>query len=144
MQKKSCLYLSVVSAQESLFYGDVSSIQVSGVEGEFGILPGHTPLLTRIKPGAVRLTDLEHNTQIMYLSGGIIEVQPHKVIILADVAIRGEELDEKAAEEAKRQAEESMAMPLPKEEYSEAALQLACAVAKLRVIKMLRTLKKRR
>lgn len=145
MRQTKSLYLTVVSAQESLFGGEVKSLQVTGVEGEFGVLPGHAPLLTSIKPGSVRLLDITGAEHVMYLSGGILEVQPNTVTILADVAIRAEELDEIAEQEAKHRAEQSIKnASKEKVDYSEAALQLASAVAKLRVIKLLRELRKRR
>ena len=142
------LYLDVVSAQECIFSGAVETLQGSGEAGELGVFPGHAPLLTSIKPGLVRLINCDGIEQVIYLSGGILEVQPDTVSILADVAIRGEELDEAAAQEAKRQAEQSIlnATHDPSDDfnYAEATLQLANAVAQLRVMKMLRKLKKQR
>lgn len=101
-------HLTVVSAEKEMFSGVVQHIQVSGSEGELGIFHGHTPLLTAIKPGLVRIVKQDNSEEVIYLSGGILEVQPNDVNVMADTAIRGEELDEAQALEAKRQAEESM------------------------------------
>lgn len=144
MPQTKSLYLDVISAQECIFSGKVESLQVSGETGELGIFPGHAPLLTSIRPGLVRLVNCDGITQIIYLSGGILEVQPDIVSILADVAIRAEELDEKAAYDAKRRAEQSIKTASGHFDYAEAAVQLANAVAQLRVVKMLRNLNKHR
>ncbi|KMT65995.1 F0F1 ATP synthase subunit epsilon [Catenovulum maritimum] len=131
-------HLNVVSAEESIFSGLVESIQITGIEGELGIMPGHTPLITPIKPGMVRLVKEFGEEELIYLSGGILEVQPTNVIVLADTAVRGEDLDEQAALEAKRQAEEHINNPSADFEYAQAAIELAKAVAQLRVISDLR------
>lgn len=144
MEKKNTLYLDVVSAQESIFSGDVVSLQVSGTAGELGIFPGHTPLLSGVKPGSVKIVNCDGNEEYIYLSGGILEVQPHIVTILADVAIRGKDLDEKAAQEAKDKAEQRIKTSSGDFNYAEAALELANAVAKLRVMKLHRNKNKLR
>ncbi|WP_245148564.1 F0F1 ATP synthase subunit epsilon [Avibacterium paragallinarum] len=100
------LNLTVVSAEESIFSGQVKSIQATGIEGKLGILPGHTPLLTAIKPGIVKLTLENGSEEVIYVSGGFLEVQPNVVTVLADVAIRGKELDGDRILEAKRRAYE--------------------------------------
>jgi len=130
--------LDVVSAEKQLFSGLVQSLQVSGEAGELGVMPGHAPLLTSIKPGMVRLVKQNGEEEIIFLSGGILEVQPSTVNILADVAIRGGELDEEAAVEAKRLAEENMNNSSGDMDYATAAKQLANAVAQLRVLEMVR------
>jgi len=130
--------LDVVSAEEQIFSGRVESVQVSGEAGELGIMPGHAPLLTSIKPGMVRLVKQNGEEEIIFLSGGILEIQPSTVNILADVAIRGEDLDENAAVEAKRLAEENINKLGSDIDYAEAAKQLANAVAQLRVLEMVR------
>lgn len=130
--------LNVVSAEDSIFSGPVESIQVSGSEGELGIMPNHTALITPIKPGMVRLVKQGGQEELIYLSGGILEVQPTGVVILADVAVRGEDLDEQAALDAKRKAEEHINNPSADFEYAQAAMELARAVAQLRVISDLR------
>lgn len=132
------VHLDVVSAEEQIFSGRVESLQVSGDAGELGIMPGHAPLLTSIKPGMVRLVKQNGEEEIIFLSGGILEVQPSLVNILADVAIRGGDLDEEAAVEAKRLAEENINNHSGDMDYAEAAKQLANAVAQLRVLEMVR------
>jgi len=130
--------LDVVSAENEIFSGRVESLQVSGEAGELGIMPGHAPLLTSIKPGMVRLVKQNGEEEVIFLSGGILEIQPSTVNILADVAIRGGDLDEEAAVEAKRLAEENMNDKSGDMDYAEAAKQLANAVAQLRVLEMIR------
>ncbi|ALO43843.1 MULTISPECIES: F0F1 ATP synthase subunit epsilon [Pseudoalteromonas] len=133
------VHLDVVSAEQSVFSGDVTTIQVTGSEGELGIHPGHAPLLTGLKPGMVRLVKQDGSEDIIYVAGGTLEVQPKTVTVLADVAIRGEELDEQAAEEAKREAQAQMASGTTSElDTHAAAVQLAEAIAQLRVIRQLR------
>ena len=132
------VHLDVVSAEEQIFSGRVESLQVSGDAGELGIMPGHAALLTSIKPGMVRLVKQNGEEEIIFLSGGILEVQPSLVNILADVAIRGGDLDEEAAVEAKRLAEENINNHSGEMDYAEAAKQLANAVAQLRVLEMVR------
>lgn len=133
------VHLDVVSAESTLFSGLVETLQVTGSEGELGIYPGHAPLLTALKPGMVRIVKQFGNEELIYLAGGTLEVQPGTVTVLADVAIRGEELDENAALEAKRQAEETMAQSSAADfNYAEAAVELARAIAQLKVIQSLR------
>lgn len=133
------VHLDVVSAESTLFSGLVETLQVTGSEGELGIYPGHAPLLTALKPGMVRIVKQFGNEELIYLAGGTLEVQPGTVTVLADVAIRGEELDENAALEAKRQAEETMAQSSAADfNYAEAAAELARAIAQLKVIQSLR------
>ena len=133
------VHLDVVSAEQSVFSGDVATIQVTGSEGELGIHPGHAPLLTGLKPGMVRLVKQDGSEDIIYVAGGTLEVQPKTVTVLADVAIRGEELDEQAVEEAKREAQAQMASSTSTElDTHAAAVQLAEAIAQLRVIRQLR------
>ncbi|WP_018691248.1 F0F1 ATP synthase subunit epsilon [Algicola sagamiensis] len=132
------VHLDVVSAENMMFSGRVESIQVTGSEGDLGIYPGHAPLLTAIKPGMVRIVKQHGHEEIMYVAGGMLEVQPHNVTVLADTAIRGEDLDEQAAEAAKKQAEEAIANPGADFNYAEAAAELANAIAQLRVIKTMR------
>lgn len=129
-------HLDVVSAEKSLFSGRVSHLAVSGQEGELGIMPGHTPLLTPIKPGMVQLVKQSGEEEVIYISGGFLEVQPGGVTVLADTAIRGQDLDLAKAEEAKRAAEEQMLNPSKDVDYAYVAAQLAQAVAQLRAIKL--------
>lgn len=131
------LQLDVVSAETSIFSGEVDTIQVTGSEGELGIYPGHTPLLTTLLPGMVRLVK-NGDEENIYINGGVLEIQPGNVTVLADTAIRAEDLDEKAALEAKKRAEEHIANPGADFDYAEAAIELAEAIAQLRLINKLR------
>ena len=130
--------LDGVSAEERIFSGLVESIQVTGSEGELGILPGHIPLLTGIKPGMVRIVKQFGEEHLIYVAGGVLEVQPHTVTVLADVAIRAEDLDEQAALAAQKKAQEAMQHAGADFNYAEAAAQLAEAIAQLRLIQKLR------
>ncbi|CAM4271560.1 F0F1 ATP synthase subunit epsilon [Pseudoalteromonas byunsanensis] len=133
------VHLDVVSAEQSVFSGEAAAIQVTGSEGELGIHPGHAPLLTGLKPGMVRLVTQDGKEEIIYVAGGTLEVQPKTVTVLADVAIRGEDLDEQAAEETKREAQAQMDSTSTTElDHHAAAVQLAEAIAQLRVIRELR------
>ena len=107
----TAFHLDVVSAEKQIFYGFVENIQVSGSEGELGIFAGHVPLLTTIDPGMLRIVDVDGQEQLIYVSGGFLEVQPESATILADTAIRGEELDAAKAQEAKTNAENQMQNP---------------------------------
>ncbi|HDH9217358.1 TPA: F0F1 ATP synthase subunit epsilon, partial [Escherichia coli] len=126
-------HLKVVSAEKQLYDGEVKRIQVTGSEGELGIYPQHTPLLTAIKPGMVRVVKTSGEEEVIYLSGGILEVQPTGVIVLADTAIRGRDLDEAKALESKRKAEEHIQSSHGDVDYAQASAELAKAIAKLRV-----------
>ena len=131
-------HLDVVSAEQQMFSGTVQSIQVSGSEGELGIRPNHAPLLTAIKPGMVRIVKEHGEEEIIYISGGVLEVQPGATTVLADTAIRGEELDEARALEAKRKAEEHMNGSHGDVDFALASAELAKAIAKLRVIELIK------
>lgn len=130
------VHLDLVSAEQQIFSGRVETLQVTGVDGDLGILPGHAPLLTKIKPGMVRIVKQHGKEEIIYLSGGMLEVQPSTVTILADVALRAKDLDEAAALEAKRAAEAQMANQGGDFDYAAAAIELSKAIAKLRVIEL--------
>ncbi|QIQ20718.1 F0F1 ATP synthase subunit epsilon [Zophobihabitans entericus] len=130
--------LEVVSAESHLFSGVVQRIRVTGIEGELGIYPGHTPLLTTIKPGMVGIVKPNGDEEFIYLSGGILEVQPTAVTILADTAIRGEDLDEAKAQEAVRMAQEHINNPAGDMNFAQASAELSKALAKLRVIELTR------
>ncbi|KXI30047.1 F0F1 ATP synthase subunit epsilon [Paraglaciecola hydrolytica] len=130
--------LDVVSAEDSIFSGLVESIQVTGSEGELGVNPGHAPLLTTLKPGMVHIVKQFGEEETIYIAGGVLEVQPSHITVLADTAVRAEDLDEQAALEAKRRAEEHIANPSADFNYAEAAIELAEAVAQLRLIQKLR------
>ena len=132
------VHLDVVSAEKQIFSGSVETLQVSGSEGELGIYPGHAPLLTPIKPGLLRLVKQGGEEELVYVAGGVLEVQPGNVTVLADTAVRGEDLDEQAVLEAKRQAEEHMADASGEFNYAEASIQLEEAVAQLKLIQKMR------
>ena len=131
-------HLEVVSAEKLLFSGSAEMIQVTGSQGELGIYQGHTPLLTAIKPGMVRIIKQHGQEEVIYLSGGMLEVQPMSVTVLADTAIRGQDLDKAKAEEAKRQAQERIQNRHGDMDFAQASTDLAKAVAKLRVIELTR------
>lgn len=132
--------LEVVSAESHLFSGMAQHISVTGIEGELGIYPGHAPLLTMIKPGMVDIVKENGEEEFIYLSGGILEVQPTEVMILADTAIRGKDLDESRAQESKRLAEDRIRASSGDVDYAKASAALAKALAKLRVIELTRHL----
>ena len=133
------VHVDVVSAEESIFSGLAEFVVLPGEAGELGIYPRHTPLLTRIKPGTVRVK-LHDQTgfEMIYVSGGILEVQPNLVTVLADTAIRGADLDEAKALEAKRKAEEAMMNKSAGMDYAKAEAELAVAIAQLSTIDKLR------
>ncbi|QOL26372.1 F0F1 ATP synthase subunit epsilon [Thalassotalea sp. LPB0316] len=126
--------LNVVSAEEALFSGSIESLQITGSEGELGVMPGHAPLLTSLKPGMARIVKKGGEEEVLYLSGGMLEVQPNNVTVLADVATRVADLDEQEAQAAKRRAEEHLNDQGGDVDYAEAASELARAVAQLRAI----------
>lgn len=138
------LNLTVVSAEKKIFSGVVKSIQASGVEGELGILPGHTPLLTAIKPGIVKLTLENGDEEVIYVSGGFLEVQPSIVTVLADVAIRGTELDAERIQNAKRKAEENITNKHNDADYDLLTAKLSRELAKLRAYELTEKLVKNR
>ncbi|HDK38235.1 MAG TPA: F0F1 ATP synthase subunit epsilon [Thiolapillus brandeum] len=137
------VHVDIVSAEGSLFSGQGEMIYAPAVMGEIGIAPRHAPLVTRLKPGDVRVDPgqgkpMEH----FYVSGGIIEVQPFKVTIMADTGIRAADLDELAAKEAKRRAEEALTNKSSKMELAKAQAELVEAMAQLRAIEKLRKIKR--
>ncbi|MEG9482035.1 F0F1 ATP synthase subunit epsilon [Mannheimia sp. HC-2023] len=127
--------LTVVSAESKIFEGTVTSVRVSGIDGELGIYAGHTPLLTAIKPGMVKFILADGKEEFIYVSGGFLEVQPTVVTVLADTAIRGDELDEQRILAAKRKAEET----LSKTNDADLTAKLAKEIAKLRVYELTKT-----
>ncbi len=135
------IQIEIVSAESTLFSGMAEYVIVPGEMGELGIYPRHTQLLSRLKAGSVRVkvpdTDIE---ELIYVSGGMLEVQPHVVIVLADTAIRGHDLDEAKALEAKRRAEEAMKNRASAFDYAQAQAELAQAIAQIATIQRLRKL----
>ena len=136
--------LTIVSAERKIFEGEVKQIQATGVEGELGILPGHTPLLTAIKPGIVKFTLQDGNEEVIYVSGGFLEVQPNIVTVLADVAIRGSELDADRIREAKRKAEENIVSHVSDADHDLLVAKLSKELAKLRAYELTEKLLKTR
>ena len=135
------LHVNIVSAEKLLYSGIAEVVIAPGARGELGIYPRHTPLLTTLKPGSVRIKVPDQaEEEVIYVSGGILEVQPHIVTILSDTAIRGGDLDEAKALEAKRAAEEAMKDKAATMDYAQAQVELAQAIAQLAAIKKLRKL----
>ncbi len=129
------IHVDVVSAEENIFSGEAEFIALPGEAGELGIYPKHTPLITRIRPGAVRIKVAgQAEDEFVFVAGGLLEVQPNAVTVLADTAIRGRDLDEAKATEAKKQAEEAMVNQDSKIDYAHAQAELAVAVAQLAAI----------
>ncbi|MEM5278007.1 F0F1 ATP synthase subunit epsilon [Cupriavidus taiwanensis] len=132
------ILVDVVSAEASIFSGQAKFVALPGESGELGILPGHTPLITRIQPGAVRIEKEDGSDEFVFVAGGILEVQPKHVTVLADTAIRGGDLDEAKAQEAKRAAEELMQNQSSDLDLARAQSELAVAAAQLAAIARLR------
>ena len=133
------VHVDVVSAEEQIFSGLAEFVVLPGEVGELGIFPGHMPLMTRIKPGAVRLKlQGQEREELIFVAGGILEVQPGLVTVLADTAIRGHDLDEAKALDAKKKAEEAMGNRSSEMDYARAQAELAEAVAQLAAIQRLR------
>ena len=134
----STLHVDVVSAEESIFEGEAEFVVLPGESGELGIFPQHTPLITRIRPGAVRIKPVGKSEELVFVAGGILEVQPNRVTVLADTAIRGHDLDEAKAEEARKKAEEALANRSADVDYAKAQAELAEAMAQIQAIRKLR------
>jgi len=133
------IHVDVVSAEESIFSGEATFVALPGENGELGILPRHTPLITRIKPGAVRIVRADNKEEeFVFVAGGILEVQPGSVTVLADTAIRGHDLDEAKASEAKKQAEEAMKNAKSDIDLAAAQGEFAAMAAQLAAIQKLR------
>jgi F-type H+-transporting ATPase subunit epsilon len=132
------IHVDVVSAEESIFSGLAEFVVLPGEAGELGIMPGHMPLMTRIKPGAVRIKLPNDKEETIFVAGGLLEVQPGLVTVLADTAIRGGDLDEAKAMEAKKSAEEAMVNRGSQLDYARAQAELSEAVAQLAAIERLR------
>ncbi|HOZ04904.1 MAG TPA: F0F1 ATP synthase subunit epsilon [Arenimonas sp.] len=134
----STIRCDIVSAENEIFHGDVQMVVVTGEMGELGIAPRHAPLITRLKPGYVRVTLANGEQQEFYISGGILEVQPQVVSVLSDTAIRASDLDEAKAKSAKEDAERILANRGEAMEIAEAQAKLAEALAQLQALERLR------
>ena len=134
----STIRCDIVSAENEIFHGDVQMVVVTGEMGELGIAPRHAPLITRLKPGYVRVTLANGEQQEFYISGGILEVQPQVVSVLSDTAIRAADLDEAKAKSAKEDAERILANRGEAMEIAEAQAKLAEAMAQLQALERLR------
>jgi F-type H+-transporting ATPase subunit epsilon len=133
------IHVDVVSAEESIFSGEAKFVALPGEMGELGIYPRHTPLITRIKPGAVRIERADNGEEeFVFVAGGILEVQPHAVTVLADTAIRGHDLDEAKALEAKKLAEQAMQNAKSDIDLAAATSEFATMAAQLAAIQKLR------
>lgn len=134
------LHVDIVSAEQSIFSGEASMVIAPGEGGELGILPEHMPLLTRIKPGTVRIQPVGGGEEeVIYVSGGMMEVQPDRVTVLADTSVRAHDLDEAKAMESERLAKEAIANRMGSMEIAKAQAELAEAVAQLAAIRKLRS-----
>lgn len=132
------MQLEIVSAERALFSGRVRALVATGSVGELGIYPGHTALLTSLKPGQIFVTLEDGREEVFYMSGGMLEVQPEIVTVLADVAVRAADLDEAAALEAKELAQKRLSEQKSGIEYSRALSELAEAAAQLKAIETIR------
>lgn len=132
------MHLDIVSAEEEIFSGNVKNIIASAIMGEVGIYPKHTPMITPLKPGEVKIITEENEEKLFFISGGVIEVQPDVVTVLADTAIRGKDLDEAKAIESKKRAEEALADKSDNIDAAKALAELAQAAAQLKMIDAMR------
>ena len=132
------LQVDVVSAEESIFSGEAKFVALPGESGELGILPRHTPLITRIRPGAVRIEKVDGEEEFVFVAGGILEVQPGKVTVLADTAIRGKDLDEAKATDAKKLAEEAMKNAKSDIDFAKAQGEFATMAAQIAALRKFR------
>lgn len=131
-------HVDIVSAEAEIFSGTCEMVNAPAVMGELGIMPRHTPLLTRLKPGEVRVIRQGGKEEFYYVSGGMLEIQPHCVTVLADTAVRAKDLDEAAALEAKQHAEQALKDQKSDIDYATAQTELAEAVAQLQTIQRMR------
>ena len=132
------LRVDIVSAEAEIFHGDATLLVATGEMGELGIAPRHAPLITRLKPGHVDVVLASGERQQFWVSGGILEVQPQVVTVLADTAVRAADLDEAAAQRAKKEAEDALANSSGTEDIAEAQAKLALALAQLQALERLR------
>ena len=132
------LRVDVVSAHESIWSGEARFVVLPGEAGELGIYPRHTPLITRVKPGSVRIEKADGGEEFVFIAGGILEVQPDRVTVLSDTAIRGKDLDEHKAEEARRAAEEALKNARSEIDLAKAQSELAVMAAQIAALRKYR------
>ena len=130
--------VDVVSAEELIFSGDAKFVALPGESGELGILPKHTPLITRIKPGSVRIETADGKEEFVFVAGGLLEVQPDHVTVLSDTAVRGQDLDEQKANEAKLAAEEALKNAKSELDFARASSELAIMAAQIAALRKFR------
>ena len=128
----------IVSAEEEIYSGRIAMLSLVGTLGELGVLPGHAPLLTGIRPGPVRLRDEDGEEEVFYAAGGYLEIQPGVVTVLADTALRASDIDEAAAAEAQQEAERALTEAAAEMDYGRVQAQLAAATAQQRTLEELR------
>ncbi len=133
------LRLDIVSAEEAIFSGEVEMVFATGIMGELGIAPGHAPLITALKPGDIRviLPDAKKE-EVFYVKGGMLEVQPFVVTVLADTVVRAHDIDEAAALEAKARAEQALASTASEIDFAKASAELAEAIAQIRAVQRMK------
>ncbi|QCB47261.1 F0F1 ATP synthase subunit epsilon [Hydrogenophaga sp. PAMC20947] len=134
----STIRVDVVSAEESIFSGDAKFVALPGESGELGILPGHIPLITRIRPGAVRIEKADGGEEFVFVAGGILEVQPNHITVLSDTAIRGKDLDEAKAADARKEAEEAVKNAKSDIDLAKATSELAVMAAQIAALRKYR------
>lgn len=132
------VHCDIVSAEQSLYSGLVEMIVAAGTEGDLGIMPGHAPLLTRLKPGPVRIVKQNGTEEIYFVTGGFLEVQPNLVTILADTAVRAEDVDQVAAEQARQKAKDVLDGKHSEMDHTQAMAILAESLAQLRTVEQLK------
>ena len=132
------IHVDVVSAEELIFSGEATFVALPGEAGELGIYPRHTPLISRIKPGSVRITKADGGEEFVFVAGGILEVQPDRVTVLSDTAIRGKDLDDKKAEEARAAAEEALKNAKSEVDLARAQSELAVMAAQIAALRKYR------
>ena len=132
------IHVDVVSAEESIFSGEARFVALPGEAGELGIYPRHTPLITRIKPGAVRIEKADGGEEFVFVAGGILEVQPHHITVLSDTAIRGKDLDDEKANQAKTAAEEALKNAKSDIDIAMAQSELAVMAAQIAALRKYR------
>jgi F-type H+-transporting ATPase subunit epsilon len=135
----STIKVDVVSAEQSLFSGEAKFVALPGESGELGVLPGHTPLITRVRPGTVKIVMPDDSEETIFVAGGLLEIQPNHVTVLSDTAIRAADLDEAKAEQARRQAEETLRNAKDSVDIAVVQAELEMLAAQVQAARRLRT-----